>query len=104
MNAGDELAADEAWVRLQELLHDAAVESVQPRQAATLYTRLREILLKSAYQPHLPGFMIQCLTLDRFRDFIRLYHPRPAERIAFLDRAFAARAYRARDFLADADF
>ncbi len=104
MIAGEELAPDEAWVMLQELLRDAAVESVQPRQAATLYTRLREVLLKSAYQPHLPGFMHQCLTLDRFRDFIRLYHPRPAERIAFLDRAFAARAYRARDFFADADF
>lgn len=104
MIAGDELAPDEAWIMLQELLRDAAVESVQPRQAATLYTRLRETLLKSTYQPHLPGFMIQCLTLDRFRDFIRLYHPSPAERIAFLDRAFAARAHRARDFLADADF
>lgn len=104
MIAGDELAAHEAWIRLQELLHEAANEAVMPRQMATLYTRLRELLLKSEYHPHLPGFMLQCLTLDRFRDFIRLYHPRPAERVAFLERAFAARAYRARDFLAEADF
>ncbi len=104
MIAGDELAADEAWVRLQELLRAAAIEPVLPRQMATLYTSLRETLLKSEYQPHLPGFMLQCLTLDRFRDFIRLYHPRAPERVAFLDRAFSARALRTRDFLADADF
>jgi hypothetical protein len=102
--AGDELAADEAWIRLQELLRAAAVEPVQPRQMVTLYTRLREILLNSEYRPHLPGFVLACLTLDRFRDFIRLYHPRADERVAFLDRSFSARALRARDFLADADF
>lgn len=100
----EELAADEAWARLQELLRAAAVEAVQPRQMSTLYTRLREILLDSAYRPHLPGFMLQCLTLDRFRDFIRLYDPRPAARIDFLDRAFTLRALKARDFLADAEF
>ena len=104
MNAGDELAASEAWRELQELLRAAAVEPVMPRQMATLYTSLRETLLRSEYQPRLPGFMLQCLTLDRFRDFIRLYHPLPAERIAFLDGAFRARTYRASDFLADADF
>ncbi len=104
MIAGEELAADEAWTRLQELLRSAAVEPVQPRQMATLYTRLRDTLVTSDYRPHLPGFVLQCLTLDRYRDFIRLYHPRPAERIAFLDRSFSARALRTRDFLADADF
>jgi hypothetical protein len=102
--AGEELAADEAWTRLQELLRAAATQAVQPRQMATLYTRLRETLLKSEYQPYLPGFIVQCLTLDRYRDFIRLYHPDPAERILFLERAFKARASRSRDFLADADF
>jgi hypothetical protein len=102
--AGEELAADEAWIRLQELLHTAATDGVLPRQMTTLYTRLRETLLNSEYRPHLPGFIIQCLTLDRFRDFIRLYHPFPDERIAFLERAFLTRRSRTRDFLADADF
>jgi hypothetical protein len=102
--AGEQLAADEAWTRLQELLRDAAMEAPQPRQAAMLYTQLRETLIKSDYRPHLPGFLLQCLTIDRFRDFIRLYDPRPAERIAFLDRSFFRRAMHTRDFFADADF
>lgn len=104
MIARDELAAEEAWTQYQELLRAAATEAVQSRMAATQYTRLRDALMSSDYRPLLPGFVLQCLTLDRFRDFIRLYHPLEAERIGFLDSSFAVRAYRRRDFLADADF
>ena len=104
MIARDELAAEEAWTQFQELLHAAATEAVQSRVAATRYTRLRETLLASDYRPLLPGFVLQCLTLDRFRVFIRLYHPLEAERIALLNNSFSIRSYRRRDFLADADF
>ena len=104
MIASEELAADEAWTRLQQLLREAATEGPQPRQAAMLYTRLRHALINSDYQPHLPGFVRQCMSIDRFRDFIRLYDSRAGERISFLDRSFSRRAMHTRDFFADADF
>jgi len=104
---GNDLSADEAWLELQDMLRDVATDAPQPRHMAARYTLLRDTLIRSGRQPLLPGFMQQCLTLDRFRDFIRLYHPDPEARIDFLNRAFRTRGARrgrvARDFLADAE-
>jgi hypothetical protein len=38
----------------------------------------------------LPGFLLQCLTIFRFKDFIQLYSPSVDERIAFVEEAFRA--------------
>jgi len=106
--AGNDLSADEAWLELQELLRDAASDAPPPRHMAARFTFLRDTLIRSALHPLLPGFMLQCLTLDRFRDFIRLYHPQPEARMDFLKGAFRSRGTRrgrvSRDFLADAEF
>lgn len=106
--AGNDVSADEAWLQLQDLLRHAATDAPQPRAAAALYTGLRDILIRSEHQPFLPGFMLQCLTLDRFRDFIRLYHPSPEARLDFLNRAFRATRLRrggvGHDFFEDAEF
>ena len=105
--AGKDLSADEAWSELQELLRFVATQPPH-RHMAALYTTLRDTLLKSDYQRHLPGFMLQCLTLDRYRDFIHLYDPSTEARLDFLSRSFRNRSVRAsrptRDFLADAEF
>jgi len=105
--AGNDLSADEAWFELQELLRAAATDAAPPRHMAAHYTAIRDTLMRSELHAHLPGFMLQCLTLDRFRDFIRLYHPQPEVRIDFLSSAFRYRIPRrgvTQDFLADAEF
>jgi hypothetical protein len=103
-----EPAADEAWMSIQVILHAAATSQSQPRELAARYMQLRDTLMKSSYHPQLPGFMLQCLSLDRFRDFIHLYDPRPDARIEFLNRAFRGRghylAQPGRDFLSDGEF
>jgi hypothetical protein len=76
-----------ALSELKELLRLAAAEGSPQRLAATRYTVCREALLQSEVKTALPGFLRQCLTLDRFRDFIHLYTPDVHERTAFLDEA-----------------
>lgn len=105
--AGEERSANEAWYELQDLLRAASSDAPQPRGAAALYTSLRDQLTRSELQDRLPGFMLQCLTLDRFRDFIHLYDPNPETRLELLNRAFGVRNGRSRlnrDFFADVEF
>jgi len=72
---------------LQDVLF--AVASGQPFQRpwAFRYSELRTKLLESGLRDKVPGFLFQCGSIDRFRDFITLYHPRPESRAAFLRAA-----------------
>jgi hypothetical protein len=88
--AMQELAAGEALGKLKELMRLAAGEGSPQRLAATTYTVCRETLLQSELRPALPGFLLQCLTIFRFKDFIQLYSPSLSERHAFIDEAFRA--------------
>ena len=74
---------------LQEVL--LAVASGQPLQRpwAFRYSELRTKLLESELRTKVPGFLFQCGSIDRFREFITLYHPRPESRAAFLHAALA---------------
>ena len=40
-------------------------------------------------RPALPGFLIQCVSIFKFHDFISLYDPKAEARIAFVENAFA---------------
>jgi hypothetical protein len=91
----------DALHELHEILLLAALDMAPQRLAATRYTSCREILLKSALRPALPGFLLQCLTLYRFRDFIHLYHPNLEPRIAFVDEALGRCVSRARERATD---
>lgn len=107
--AGGEQTLDEALRELQEMLHLASASTASlPRTSAPSYVRLRERLLKSDYAGSLPGFLQQCLTIDRFRDFIHLYHPDPARRAEFLNAAFRTgargRKRAIRDVFSDLEF
>ena len=82
------LKPDDALEEMRELLRMAALDGALVRQAAARYTLCRETLLQSAHRPLLPGFLLQCLTIARFQDFIHLLDPRPTVRLAFLDDAF----------------
>ena len=96
----------EALSELQEILHLAAASSSSlPRVTAGTYVRLRQILLETDHSRSLPGFLRQCLTIERFRDFIHLYDPEPARRAEFLESAFRSAPVtqyrRARDVFSD---
>ncbi len=104
-------AGDAGWqdavLEMRELLLDAAGSSVSlPRAAALTYVQLRDRLLKDGDR-HLPGFLRQCLTIDRFRDFIFLYHHDAGARTAFITDAFGVKGRvfgMPRDVFSDLDF
>lgn len=86
----EEPTPEEALAELKDLLRLAAGELFPPRQSASRYTICREALLRSSLRPILPGFLLQCLTISRFRDFIHLYDPNIDARLAFINDAFRA--------------
>jgi hypothetical protein len=85
--ADEELTTGDALAELREYLRLAASEEPLHRFAATRYTICRDTLLHSEMRSALPGFLQQCLTIYRFRDFIHLYTPRLTERTGFVDDA-----------------
>lgn len=107
--AEQEPTPTDALAELQEILRLAAHEGTPQRFAAARYTICRDAVLKSDLRPALPGFLLQCLTFSRFHDFIHLYHPDPAARLAFLDESFRSFTSRVRsrptfDVFGDPDF
>ena len=90
-------AASTLCDELYEILLLGALDEPQQRLTATRYTLCREVLLRSPLRPPLPGFMQQCLTFDRFRDFIHLYHPSLNARVEMIDDALRASLGKARD-------
>lgn len=59
------------------------------REWAVGYISCRSRLLSSAQRDMLPGFLYQCGTIDRFREFIVLYDPDVELRGEFVDRMIA---------------
>jgi hypothetical protein len=90
----------DALHELYEILLLGALEEPQPRLTATRYTRCRDALLRSALRPVLPGFLQQCQSFDRFRDFIHLYHPSLEPRLDMIEESLRAGFKRARDVAA----
>lgn len=78
-----------ALIEMQELLRAAVTASAPNRIAAVRYTLCRTVLMEGELRPTLPGFLIQCVSIFKFHDFITLYDPKAETRLAFLDAAFA---------------
>jgi hypothetical protein len=81
-------SAADALREIRSLLREVSSASSPPRLSAVRYTVCRAALLDSALRHSLPGFLIQCVSIYKFHDFITLYDPRPEARLAFLDTAF----------------
>jgi hypothetical protein len=80
----DELALGE--------MHELLRQSCQ--QQAPFFSRLavryqicRSALLSAGLKPYLPGFLMQCVSLIKFREFICLYDHDPVTRERFIDGA-----------------
>ena len=75
-----------ALEEMQDLLH--AVCSASPhRLSAVRYMHCRTALFESELRDALPGFLVQCVSIFKFHDFIHLSLPKVAARLAFVDAA-----------------
>lgn len=73
---------------IEALLRSVARGAAVNRAEASAYSRVRSGLLDSPLKDMLPGFLFQCLTILKFREFITLYDPDIAFRDRFVARAF----------------
>lgn len=78
----------ETLAQLLALLRGAAQGGLLRRDAAGRYMHCREVLLQDDLRPLLPGFLVQCGSIYKFAEFITLYHPNVASRLAFVDASF----------------
>ena len=81
---------ESALGEIQDLLRSVCSASTPHRLSAVRYTHCRSVLLAGELRPSLPGFLVQCVSIYKFHDFINLYDPKPEARMAFVDNAFAA--------------
>lgn len=84
-----ELTAERAFKDLESMLLSIASSPSHYRNFAVHYLRCREKLLREATRSALPGFLIQCGTSDKFRDFITLYDPSAQARRDFINHALS---------------
>ena len=73
---------------LESLLISVALGEVPNRQTATAYSALRVVLLQTYDADVVPGFVSQCISIYKYREFINLYDGRPAERRRFVNDVF----------------
>ncbi len=77
-----------AFEELYQLLRTTAGGGVPDRAETVTYSNLRATLLDSQHASLLPGFVSQCHSLFKFREFISLYDCDPAVREAFIRTMF----------------
>jgi len=87
--ADSKSSTEEALTGMEELLRAAATGGTQHRLMAVRYTQWRAALLASEIKAGIPGFLVQCVTVDKFHTFITLLDPKREARLEFLDAAFA---------------
>lgn len=73
---------------MEDLLRAVSSSTSPPRLSAVQYTRCRDALLSSELRSVVPGFILQCVSIYKFYDFINLYDGRPEARVAFVEDAF----------------
>lgn len=87
--APPELTMERALKDLEAILRSVASLPSRYRNFAVHYMRCRNTLLNGDGRSALPGFLVQCGTSEKFRDFITLYDPSVEARLAFIDHALS---------------
>lgn len=82
-----ELTTERALKDLETILYSVAASPSHYRNHAVHYMRCRSTLLNGDGRSALPGFLIQCGTSEKFREFIILYDASVQARHAFIDHA-----------------
>ena len=80
----------EALGEFHQLLRECCADKSPPRPLAVRYQICRMALMAGELKDHLPGYVRQCMSSLRFREFIHLYDHDPAVRIAFIDGSLRA--------------
>lgn len=80
----------EALTEFHELLLVSSRDQPPPRYLAVRYQICRTALLTGRLKNSLPGFVRQCVSLLKFREFIHLYDGDLAERTKFIERSLEA--------------
>jgi hypothetical protein len=75
---------------LREVLRSVVSGPGPERSLAVRYMEARAALLGGPLASHAPPFLLQCVSLFKFHDFIRLYAPDAQRRMAFVDQSFEA--------------
>lgn len=109
LGANDIAALRSVMTELEDLLRVVVSSGSPPRTSAVRYTQCRDALLASPSRSSVPGFIVQCVSIYKFQDFINLYDPRTDHRLAFVEAAFAGgikalRPVRRNDAFNDFDF
>ena len=104
-----ETSTSEALEEMLTLLLSTCSASTPNRISAVRYTLCRTMLMDGELRPVLPGFLIQCVSIFKFHDFISLYDPKADARIDFVESAFASsrallESRRIYDVFSDPDF
>jgi hypothetical protein len=92
--------------QILEVLHMVASVRACDRALAVLYTETRSILLSGRLKSFAPPYLLQCVSVFKFHDFINLYASDTARRVEFIDQSFegcrrAAGFSRRRDVFGD---
>ena len=82
-----ELTSERAFKDLEMILYSVASSPSHYRNFAVHYMRCRSALLGGEGRSAVPGFLVQCGTSEKFRDFITLYDASVRERHAFIEYA-----------------
>ena len=78
-------SVDEALQEFHELLRVCSLDRPPPRQLPVRYQICRMVLMGSEMKQHLPGFVRQCVSSLKFREFIHLYDHDPKVRAEFIE-------------------
>jgi hypothetical protein len=73
-----------------EVLRSVASVRAPDRALAVRYTEARAALLAGRLRSFAPPYLIQCVSVFNFHDFINLFAPDTARRVEFIDQTFQA--------------
>lgn len=82
-------AVADHYAEMAELVERACAGGVPGREIAQRYAVCRQALLQEVDRAALPGFIVQCVSIHRFVDFITLFDPDVAKRREFLTQQLA---------------
>ena len=77
----------DALEEFHELLRGSARGHSPDRALPVRYQVCRTALITGPLRGYLPGFVIPCVSLYKFREFIALYDQDASQRLKFIDRA-----------------
>jgi hypothetical protein len=86
--SSDALTSQQLLEELLELLQSVIRVRGLERSLAVRYMELRASLLSGPLAGDAPPFLLQCVSIFKFHEFISLYAPDAERKMAFIDRSF----------------